>query len=231
MIYPAPDKLDKVGSKYALVIVAAKRAKQVRDGARRLVDSKSTNPLTVALEELAQGQITMVQIGEPEALPTSLAATPVLGGLLATYDDELGTEGDGHGDDFAPLVDDGDDIEAVAADEEESPLTVAVLGEDDGEDEQVVPRTAEVEVLGGADEEADEEDGIVVVAVEEDELTAVVMAVGDSGEDDPEAPFAVGVALDADADDNLAVEADREADADTGGDDTDGAPVAKPDEE
>jgi len=39
-------------SKYALVILAAKRARQVKDGAKRLTDSRSANPLTVALEEI-----------------------------------------------------------------------------------------------------------------------------------------------------------------------------------
>lgn len=56
-IYPSPDKLDSLPSKYALVILAAKRARQIKDNARRLVDSRSTNPLTVALEEIADGAI------------------------------------------------------------------------------------------------------------------------------------------------------------------------------
>ena len=56
-IYPSPDKLDKQESKYALVILAAKRARQIKDNARRLTDSKSANPLTVALEEIAAGAI------------------------------------------------------------------------------------------------------------------------------------------------------------------------------
>lgn len=56
-IYPSPDQLDKQESKYALVILAAKRARQIKDNARRLTDSKSANPLTVALEEIAAGAI------------------------------------------------------------------------------------------------------------------------------------------------------------------------------
>ena len=56
-IYPSPDKLDTQESKYALVILAAKRARQIKDNARRLTDSKSANPLTVALEEIAAGAI------------------------------------------------------------------------------------------------------------------------------------------------------------------------------
>jgi len=88
MIYPAADKLDAVESKYALVIVSAKRAKQIKDGARRLTDSKSGNSLTVALEEVASGQIVPIQMGEPEQLPTSLPASPVLTGLVATGIDD-----------------------------------------------------------------------------------------------------------------------------------------------
>jgi DNA-directed RNA polymerase subunit omega len=56
-IYPSPDKLDSQESKYALVILSAKRARQLKEGARRLVDTKSTNVLTVALEEIGEGQI------------------------------------------------------------------------------------------------------------------------------------------------------------------------------
>lgn len=56
-IYPSPDKLDSQESKYGLVILAAKRTRQLKDGARKLVESRSTNPLTTALEEIAGGYI------------------------------------------------------------------------------------------------------------------------------------------------------------------------------
>jgi DNA-directed RNA polymerase subunit omega len=58
MIYPSADKIDKeVGSKYTLVALAAKRAKQLKEGASPLVQSRSANPLTIALEEIASGLI------------------------------------------------------------------------------------------------------------------------------------------------------------------------------
>lgn len=58
MIYPSADKIDKViDSKYALVILAAKRARLVKEGARPLVATDSANALTVALEEIADGQL------------------------------------------------------------------------------------------------------------------------------------------------------------------------------
>jgi len=58
MIYPSADKIEEqVKSKYALVILAAKRAKQVKEGSRLYIDTDSHNPLTVALEEIAAGEI------------------------------------------------------------------------------------------------------------------------------------------------------------------------------
>jgi DNA-directed RNA polymerase subunit omega len=58
MIYPSADQIDKqIDSKYALVVLAAKRAKQLKEGARPLIDTPSTNPLTIALEEIARGQL------------------------------------------------------------------------------------------------------------------------------------------------------------------------------
>jgi DNA-directed RNA polymerase subunit omega len=58
MIYPSTDKIDEqVESKYALVILAAKRAKQLKEGSRKRVSLESPNALTIALEEIAEGQI------------------------------------------------------------------------------------------------------------------------------------------------------------------------------
>jgi DNA-directed RNA polymerase subunit omega len=49
--------LEQVDSKYALVMVAAKRARQIKDGGLPLVDVDSANPVSVALEEIATGRI------------------------------------------------------------------------------------------------------------------------------------------------------------------------------
>jgi DNA-directed RNA polymerase subunit omega len=63
------DLLANVGERYALVIVAAKRARQINnyhhqlgegtfdDFAPPLVESRSKNYLTMALEEVAEGKI------------------------------------------------------------------------------------------------------------------------------------------------------------------------------
>jgi DNA-directed RNA polymerase subunit omega len=58
MIHPSLDTLvDKVDSKYTLVVLAAKRAREIMNGEESLVDSRSNKPVTVALEEVAQGRI------------------------------------------------------------------------------------------------------------------------------------------------------------------------------
>ena len=70
MIHPRIDELmDQVDSRYALVIVAAKRARQINNYHHQLgegtfehfappmVESRSKNYLTMALEEIAQGRI------------------------------------------------------------------------------------------------------------------------------------------------------------------------------
>ena len=70
MIHPRIDTLlEHVDSRYALVIVAAKRARQINnyhqqlgegtfeDFAPPLVESRSKNYLTMALEEVSEGKI------------------------------------------------------------------------------------------------------------------------------------------------------------------------------
>ncbi|MBI2844377.1 MAG: DNA-directed RNA polymerase subunit omega [Armatimonadetes bacterium] len=72
MIYPSADRLEEhVESRYTLVILAAKRAKQLRDGAPKVIETTSTNPLTIALEEIAAGKITY-QVPSYDEVPSGL---------------------------------------------------------------------------------------------------------------------------------------------------------------
>ena len=71
MIHPRIDELmDNVDSRYALVIVAAKRARQINNYHHQLgegigfenappplVESRSKNYLTMSLEEIAEGKL------------------------------------------------------------------------------------------------------------------------------------------------------------------------------
>lgn len=47
-----------VGSRYALTVLAGKRARDLRDGAPQLVNSNESNPILVALQEIYEGKVT-----------------------------------------------------------------------------------------------------------------------------------------------------------------------------
>lgn len=49
--------LDKVDNRYALVVVTAKRARQLIAGEKKLSDVDSTKPVTVAINEIDEGKI------------------------------------------------------------------------------------------------------------------------------------------------------------------------------
>jgi len=81
MIIAEADRLEReVGSKYALVILAAKRARHLKEGSQPLVRSVSANPLTVAFEEIAGGKVRPAGSDEPAAaLTVADALTEVAG--------------------------------------------------------------------------------------------------------------------------------------------------------
>jgi len=59
MIQPPMDVLkDKVDSRYTLVVMAARRARQLLEGHKSLVEIDSEKPVSIALEEIAQDKVT-----------------------------------------------------------------------------------------------------------------------------------------------------------------------------
>lgn len=48
---------EKVDTRYTLVVCAAKRARQLLEGAAKLVEVDSNKPVTIALQELAQEKL------------------------------------------------------------------------------------------------------------------------------------------------------------------------------
>ena len=75
MIYPSADTIeDRVKSRYSLVVLSAKRAKQIKEGAPILIDTDSTNPLTIALEEIAAGKVTAIEAEGGEIVPVPVVA-------------------------------------------------------------------------------------------------------------------------------------------------------------
>jgi DNA-directed RNA polymerase subunit omega len=58
MIYPSIDGLLKrVDSKYTLVIAAAKRGRQLRNGSKKTIDQIYSKDVTTALHEIELGNI------------------------------------------------------------------------------------------------------------------------------------------------------------------------------
>lgn len=66
MLYPSVDSLkNKIDSKYSLVTVASKRARQLQEeGGERLTSYVSAKQVGKALEEVAQGELKIVSSDE-----------------------------------------------------------------------------------------------------------------------------------------------------------------------
>ncbi|MFZ5987107.1 MAG: DNA-directed RNA polymerase subunit omega [Bacillota bacterium] len=53
--------LNKVDSRYTLVVAAAKRARQLTEGAHKLTECNSDKPVTVAINEIDEQKITYIR--------------------------------------------------------------------------------------------------------------------------------------------------------------------------
>lgn len=93
---PSPDILnDFKEGKFVLSNLAAKRAKQLREGAPPLVQTESNHPLTIALAEIAAGKIKPIMpTGDNEAFEAPETAVLIdenmsaeMGVLLPSLDD------------------------------------------------------------------------------------------------------------------------------------------------
>ena len=66
LLYPSVNKLqEKTDSRYSLVILAAKRARDLVDGKRAITEYESERPVSQAAKEIAQDLITYTR---PEGL-------------------------------------------------------------------------------------------------------------------------------------------------------------------
>lgn len=69
MTSPSTDDLLKlVDSRYTLVAMTSKRARQIVEGSEPLVETQSTKPVTIAIEEIAVGEVTYSRSEECEAV-------------------------------------------------------------------------------------------------------------------------------------------------------------------
>jgi len=160
---PSPDILSEFPEgKFVLSNLAAKRAKQLREGAPPLVVVESNHPLTIALAEIAAGKIKAIMpsadavtIEAPDSALLIDETMPAELGLLLPALDE--TEASLIASD--ELHEDHADVEGVV-DEESDELTLSGLASEEEEEEEVVA-DADSDTLSLSDiaeEESAEED-------------------------------------------------------------------------
>jgi DNA-directed RNA polymerase subunit omega len=138
---PSPDILNNyVHGKFVLSNLAAKRAKQLREGAPQLVQCDSSHPLTIALAEIAAGKIKPIMPSLTDSMPKQ-DDLPLLidenmpaelGMLLPALDESEAALITSVGDDENELDLEGDEVmslsDLVEEDEEEA---AAIAPEDD----------------------------------------------------------------------------------------------------
>lgn len=70
LISDSIDELEnKFGNRYDLVMIAARRAKELQEGKPPYIRTESTNPLTIALEEIEAGKYPLPEGAEAELPP------------------------------------------------------------------------------------------------------------------------------------------------------------------
>jgi DNA-directed RNA polymerase omega subunit len=156
MILPNPDRLNQF-NKYALVILAAKRAKHLQEqgiARRSLVKSSSSNPLTIALEEVAAGRLVpsfnpepLPELMEPEAHDALLTAEEfeeAMAKVAMSAEAEIKSSDNGHGD---------TQVMAEVAEEEEEDTALSeqqdeVLGLDEEEPSEHLPEEDQPGLFG-----------------------------------------------------------------------------------
>jgi len=143
--FPIEELVDRVGSRFTVVVAAAKRAKQIKDGAPPLINLPTRNALTIALHEIAAG---LIQIGDapPEPDLSAEAAAEEIGDLAAPEVVEalLGRPG---GLDEEDIADEGEEDDDTDLDEE--------LG-DEGDEEDEDAEEDEDEDLEEEEEDLEE---------------------------------------------------------------------------
>jgi DNA-directed RNA polymerase subunit omega len=152
---PNPDILNEYSlGKFVLSNLAAKRAKQLKEGALPLVQIESRHPLTIALAEIAAGKIEprmFAAVAEPigEEVESAVLTEDIVAGefgmLLPALDENESVLIDVEGLEEAEAEVEGDSDE----------LSLADLG--DEEEEEAVVEAGDEDTLSLSDIAADEE--------------------------------------------------------------------------
>ena len=159
---PRPDILNNYPhGKFVLSNLAAKRAKQLKEGAPPLVQVDSIHPLTIALAEIAAGKIKPILSGRGEAL--EVPEIPVL-----TIDDTMPPE-------LGMLL--------PALDESEAALITTI--ESEGDDEGVEGEEL-ISLSDLVDEDEDADEDAVSTPGDEDTLSLTDIAEAEEVEEEGE---------------------------------------------
>jgi DNA-directed RNA polymerase subunit omega len=114
--------MDKADSKYRLVILAAKRSKQINRGAPPLIQVRSVKPTYVALEELAAGAVDYSVVPLEEAARAGMLAVE---GSKPTWFRDLAPEAVAVGEEAEEAAPEAEGAEEAAPEGEEPPAAVA----------------------------------------------------------------------------------------------------------
>ena len=131
------DCLDKIPNRFDLVVLAARRARDLTLGRAPFVERENDKPTVIALREIAEGKIDLNYLSVQEASPVDMLGKPDPESGPTDTDEELA----------ALLMEDVD-----RENEEEEPETV-----EDAEAAAVAAAEAEAE-LGAADHAGDDQD-------------------------------------------------------------------------
>jgi len=159
---PSPDILNEFeGGKFVLSNLAAKRAKQLQEGAVPLVQIESKHPLTIALAEIAAKKVRAIlpegptlPIDNIDLPPVEIMRAAEFNVLLPALEDIdaglLGLEEEDEHD-FEPEI------------EAETSATISdLVAEDEAEVEEIVPESDTLSLTELQSQEAFEEDEIEV---------------------------------------------------------------------
>ncbi|MFO7946779.1 MAG: DNA-directed RNA polymerase subunit omega [Armatimonadota bacterium] len=116
--FPVEELVDRIGNRYALVVAVAKRARQIKEGAKPFVELQTNNPTTIALHEIAAGYVQLAEATEEEPERVKKPAEEVAE-LLGTTLDEMEEEADDEADDEDESEEDEDDEDDDKDDEDE----------------------------------------------------------------------------------------------------------------
>jgi DNA-directed RNA polymerase subunit omega len=154
-ILPRPDVLNEAEyGKFVLTNLAAKRAKQIKEGAPPLVRIESNHPLSIALAEIAAGKIKPLMGEEAEAaMAERIESLEEFGAdrfLLPGLDDE-----ETFGDTLEEEEEETDEDEVGAT---STTLLADLLGDEEAEEEVELEEDGEISLDDLAKQEEEEEE-------------------------------------------------------------------------